>query len=317
MSPTTGNPPRLARPGRRPNRNANVSSERRRGGQPRLGPVATWEDGPEYAPHERPQYYADAPVAPLEQAAPVAQVAAGLPRVRPRFDSPSAPVAALETLVPQPPDERDPNRPFDIVTATLTSESGWGSSTGAAFVATAPMTTTADPAAAWPAPPSAEPAGYPPPGTGAQGGPDPYAYPSPGTPGWFAPPPTAYGEQRSPGRVDAKRVVEAATPGLCICLAIGGLIYVLAPVMLVVAVFLSTRVQVAQRAVRVAFRVAAGAVGFFAVVGLFRSVVDGDPWWSFVGLWSLLICWLMLGVLVLTVWRALRRPTPPTPNPWG
>jgi ABC-type spermidine/putrescine transport system permease subunit II len=81
-------------------------------------------------------------------------------------------------------------------------------------------------------------------------------------------------------------------------------------------VVLSTRVQVAQRGVRVAFRAAAGAVGFFAVVGLYRSVFYGDPWWSFVGLWSLLICWIMLGVLLLTVWQALVRPRPPT-NPWG
>ena len=132
------------------------------------------------------------------------------------------------------------------------------------------------------------------------------------------------GEQGRPGRVDAKRVVEAATPGLCICLAVGGLISVLSPVLLVVAVLLSTRVTVAQRAVRTAFRVAAGAVAFFAVVGLFRSVFAGDPWWSFVGLWSLLICWVMLGVLLLVVWQALTRPQPPAPdqqppssNPWA
>jgi hypothetical protein len=152
---------------------------------------------------------------------------------------------------------------------------------------------------------------------------DPYAYPAPGTPGWFAPPPAAYGDQQRPGRVDAKRVVEAATPGLCICLALGGLIYVLAPIMLVIAVFLSTRVTVAQRALRTAFRAAAGAVAFFAVVGLVRTVFNGDPWWSFVSGWSAGICWLMLGVLLLVVWQALVRPAPPTPpapptsNPWG
>jgi hypothetical protein len=90
-------------------------------------------------------------------------------------------------------------------------------------------------------------------------------------------------------------------------------------------VFLSTRVQVAQRAVRTAFRIAAGAVAFFAVVGVFRTVLEAEPWWSFVGLWSLLICWVMLGVLLLTVHQALIRPrppqpptpNPPTPNPWG
>lgn len=296
--------------------------------------MATWEDGPEYAPLERPQYFADAPLPPLEQAPPVARPADGLPSARPRFAEPSAPVAALATLVPELPDERDPARPFDTITTTLTSESAWTatgpSASSRSFVATQPFaasqpfgasqplgaaeTAPGTPAtdAPWPVLDQPGPASAQVPGPH-----DPYAFPSPGTPAWFAPPPTAYGEQPRPGRIDARQVVEAATPGLCICLAIGGLVYPLAPVMLVLAVFLSTRVRVAQRAVRIAFRIAAGVVGFFAVVGLFRSVLDGDPWWHFLSLWSLLICWTMLGVLLLVVGQALVRPKPPTPNPWG
>jgi hypothetical protein len=299
--------------------------------------VATWEDGPEYAPLERPQYFADAPLPPLEQAPPPARPADGLPSTRPTFDQPSAPVAPLATLVPAPPDERDPARPFEVVTATLTSESGWGGPADQPFVATAPFgasaAVAAQPAQQAPLAPTLlgaqpSPAGplgplaptSPPP---AVPQPDPYAFPAPGTPGWFAPPPTTYGEQGRAGRVDAKRVVEAATPGLCIVLAVGGLISVLSPIMLIVAVLLSTRVTVAQRAVRTAFRVAAGVVALFAVVGLFRSVFEGEPWWSFVGLWSLLVCWVMLGVLLLVVWQALTRPQPPadqqppSSNPWG
>jgi hypothetical protein len=311
--------------------------------------VATWEDGPEYAPHERPQYFADAPLPPLEQAPPVARPATGLPTSRPHFDHPTAPVAPLATLVPEPPDERDPHRPFDLVTTTLTSESPWGptgSSAGTAPLsatesfAAAPPARTATPAAGapWPvleqpaptgpaAPPQpSAPSGPDPYGSAGRYGPagpppDPYAYPAPGTPGWFAPPPTTYGDQRQPGRVDAKQVVEAATPGLCICLAIGGIILPLAPIMVIVAVFLSTRVRVAQRAVRTTFRSAAGAVGFFAVVGLFRLVLAGEPWWGFVSVWSLIICWVALGVLLLVVWQALTRSgttqPPPTSNPWG
>ena len=308
----------------------------------RLGGVATWEDGPEYAPHERPQYFADAPLPPLEQAPRALRPADGQPTARPRFDEPTEAVAPLAALVPEPPDERDPNRPFEVVTATLTSASGWGeqgSPGSQPFVPTAPFATapaglaptalTATPTggAPWPLLEQPAPGGFPhtprqaprDPRSAAAPEPqdDPYAYPAPGTPGWFAPPPTTYGDQQQPGRVGAKQVVEAATPGLCICLAVGGVIYVLAPVMLVLAVFLSTRVQVAQRTLRIAFRSAAGAVGFFAVVGLFRSVFDGEPWWSFVGLWSLLICWVLLGVLLLSVYQALARPRPPTSNPWG
>ena len=301
--------------------------------------MATWEDGPEYAPLERPQYFADAPLPPLEQAPPPARPADGLPSTRPTFDQPADPVAPLATLVPAPPHERDPARPFEVVTATLTSESGWGGPTDQPFVATAPFGASAAVAAQpaqqaplAPAPLSGvrpAPAGplgplaptSPPP---AVPQPDLYAFPAPGTPGWFAPPPATYGEQGRPGRVHARQVVEAATPGLCIVLAVGGLISVLSPIMLIVAVLLSTRVTVAQRAVRTAFRVAAGVVALFAVVGLFRSVFEGEPWWSFVGLWSLLICWVMLGVLLLVVWQALTRPQrpssdqqPPSSNPWG
>ena len=296
---------------------------------PRLVAVATWEDGPEYAPLERPQYFADAPLPPLEQAPPVERPADGLPSSRPTFDQPSAPVAPLATLVPVPPDERDPARPFDVVTASLTSESGWGGGTDQPFVPTAPFgasaAVAAQPAQATlvgPPPAQAAPLGSLAPTSPSPVVPSPdlYAFPTPGTPGWFAPAPTTYGEQGRPGRVSAKQVVEAATPGLCICLAVGGLISVLSPVLLVVAVLLSTRVTVAQRAVRTAFRVAAGAVGFFVVVGLFRRVFEGEPWWSFVGHWSLLVCWVTLGVLLLVVWQALTRPPaqqPPSSNPWG
>ena len=303
--------------------------------------MATWEDGPEYAPLERPQYFADAPLPPLEQAPPPARPADGHPTVRPTFDQPSAAVAPLATLVPTPPDERDPARPFEVVTATLTSESGWGGASDQPFVATAPFGASAAVAAQparqsllAPAAPGAQPSPAGPLGPLAPTSPpaavpqqDPYAFPAPGTPAWFAPPPTTYGEQGRPGRVDAKRVVEAATPGLCIVLAVGGLISVLSPIMLIVAVLLSTRVTVAQRAVRTAFRIAAAAVAFLAVVGLFRSVFEGEPWWGFVGNWSLLICWVMLGVLLLVVRQALIRPPasqppssgqpPPSSNPWG
>ncbi len=333
MSPTAGNQPSLAGRADRPNRVHAVPEDR---GVTRLGPVATWEDGPEYAPHERPQYYADAPLPPLEQAPPVERPAAGAPVARPQFDQPSAPVAPLATLVPVPADERDPQRPFDVVTATLTTQSTWGAPDPAQpFVATAPLGGQATSVPATPVPVSpgsfwdavdqdgSRPSGAVQPVVGPPAGPaptgttptDPYApYPSPGTPGWFAPPPAAYGDSQQPGRVGARQVVEAATPGLVICLGIGMIIFTLSPIMLLVAVFLSTRVRVAQRAVRTSFRIAAGAVAFFALVGLVRTVVDGDAWWHFVGLWSLLVCWVMLGVLLLVVRQALLRPPPP--DPW-
>ena len=61
--------------------------------------------------------------------------------------------------------------------------------------------------------------------------------PTPGTPAWFGPGP--YGQAPDTREQGARAVFAAATPGLCICLLIGGLIYVIAPVMLLVSFGLS------------------------------------------------------------------------------
>ena len=57
--------------------------------------MATWEDGPEYAPLERPANFTAAATAPLSTAPPVVQMAAYAPKQRPGFGQPPAPVAPL------------------------------------------------------------------------------------------------------------------------------------------------------------------------------------------------------------------------------
>src|SRR5438128_10980618 len=86
--------------------------------------MATWQDGPEYAPTARPDEFAEPSVAPLESPPPVAQLA-GAPLERPRFGEPAAPVAPLESLVPAPADQRDPSLAFDVVSSTLTTGGPW------------------------------------------------------------------------------------------------------------------------------------------------------------------------------------------------
>ena len=88
--------------------------------------MATWEDGPEYAPVERPTDFADAGAAPLSMAPPVVQMAALAPKDRPFFDQPPVPVAPLESLVAAPPETRDPQVPFAVASSTMTSDSAWG-----------------------------------------------------------------------------------------------------------------------------------------------------------------------------------------------
>ncbi|GAA1834823.1 hypothetical protein [Microlunatus capsulatus] len=296
--------------------------------------MATWEDGPEYAPLERPAEFTTPAAEPLDVAPPRYQPAAGAPVERPRFDGPDAPVPPLAALVPVVADLRDPEQPFDVVSSTLTPGSAWGSAHGGslapAAAPAAPAPTTLAPGApaalpsayapgAIPAPapvaPQQWPEPAPVPGGLPQRGPGPY--PSPGTPQWFGP--GSYGEQPGGSRVYARRVLEAATPGLVVALAIGAVVFVLSPLMVVAAFALRSRVRVAQQQVRNTLAVALGAVGFFALVGLVRGPLDANAWWSFVGGWSLLVCWFTLITVGALVYRALKRGTgtpPATPNPW-
>jgi hypothetical protein len=75
--------------------------------------MATWEDGPEYAPLERPEEFTSPAVEPLDLAPPP-PVPAALPAQRPVFTDPSDPVAPLAALVPAPADDRDPQQPFAV-----------------------------------------------------------------------------------------------------------------------------------------------------------------------------------------------------------
>lgn len=310
--------------------------------------MATWEDGPEYAPLERPDDFSVPSADPLEIVPPAYQSAAQAPKDRPQFDGPRDTVAPLSQLIPVVADQRDPGQPFAVVSSTLTStDSAWGSAhwssphgpsgsplTEQAAAPTTPRTAPAyggttprdplynDPAhQPWGAPPvtswPSPQAPLPPVGGPAQ---LPGGYPPPGTPQWFGPGPDAPPPPQPPAALDAKAVVTAATPGLLICLVIGGLIYLLAPIMLGLAFVLSSRVKVAQQQIRQGFYVALGFLGFFALAGLVTGRLWFTDWWSFVGGWSLAICWAMLVTVLLRVYRALKRRTP-TPPPytsnWG
>ncbi|WP_375433057.1 hypothetical protein [uncultured Friedmanniella sp.] len=286
--------------------------------------MATWQDGPEYAPLVRPDEFAEPAVQPLEIAPPVPQPAAGAPVERPAFNEPSAPVAPLSTLVPTPADVRDPAQAFAVVSSTLTTGGPWGGVHGAVpagaaavdpagpFSATAPFPAHGQVSALDQFPPVQVPAPYPPNG-----------FPEPGTPAWFGPGP--YGEQPTPGRADVRALLAGATPGLLLVLVLAIVITVLAPVLLVVAFVLARRATVARLAVQRAFVIALGTLGTFAVIGLFTGPLGFGDWWSFLGSWSRLVSLGVLISTVLLVRRALlggETPTPPAPpppyrGPWG
>ncbi|MCW2812159.1 MAG: hypothetical protein JWP61_2617, partial [Friedmanniella sp.] len=93
--------------------------------------MATWEDGPEYAPLERPSGFDQPVVAALDDPEPVARPADGAPDERPAFTDPDQPVRELASLAPTLGPTRDPGLPFETVSTTMTSASAWGSAHGA------------------------------------------------------------------------------------------------------------------------------------------------------------------------------------------
>lgn len=85
--------------------------------------MAHWTDGPEYAPHERPDVFVAPDAAdlagPERDAAPDASVPAD--RGAPEYAVPSAAVP-LEELAAPVTDVRDPQKPFDVASTPMT---GW------------------------------------------------------------------------------------------------------------------------------------------------------------------------------------------------
>jgi hypothetical protein len=290
--------------------------------------MATWEDGPEYAPIQRPTDFADAGAAPLSTAPPVVQMAAQAPKDRPFFDQPPAPVAPLETLVPTPAETRDPQIPFAVASSPMTSDSAWGAvhwgAPNAQPVTAPPLGGPSGPAGPAALPVTSDPwSRHVGDGTGplvpTSAPPPDSRFPAPGTPAWFGPGP--YGDQPAPpGRVGARAVWDAAMPGLCICLAVGGLIYVLAPILYAVAFGLSGRVKVARPQVRAAFAFGSVGLGLVAVIATLTNDYGFGEWWATVGAWSLVACWALLLTTLLLVYRALRageRPEPGYRSTWG
>ncbi len=282
--------------------------------------MASWQDGPEYAPTARPDEFAEPQVEPLEDPPPVLTLS-GAPDERPRFDEPTAPVAPLATLVPEPADQRDPQQAFAVVSSTLTTGGPWGGIHGAT------PAVAADPWASGPAAPAHD-AAFPSaapfprayhatdPFLPTESPPAPAGFPEPGTPQWFGP--GQYGEQPIRGRADARALWAAATPALLIVLVSAVLIKVLAPLLLVTAFVLARRVLVAQAQVQRSFVIALGTLGTFALIGLLTGPLGFGDWWGFLGTWGRLTSLATLVSTLLLVRRALlagEAPTPPRQDP--
>lgn len=254
-------------------------------------------------------------------------------------------MAPLAALVPAVEQQRNPAEPFAVVTSTLTSaDSAWGAahwdaaneSSASALHESRPTLggyPPPDASSSYPPPPAPGPYPAPAPagpwGAGPPSWPAPTAavpplsgpavppggYPPPGTAQWFGPGPGLPQQPGPPPPLDAAAVFHAATPGLCICLLVGGLIAPIAPILLGVAFVLSKRVQVARQTVRQVFGIALGFLGLLSAA----TLVLGDrlwftDWWDFVGRCGWIECWLVLLAVVLVVYRALKSGALPPPT---
>ena len=254
--------------------------------------MATWEDGPEYAPVEWPTGFVAPDASPLSTAAPVADPSAGAPAEPPaRFDEPHDPVPPLASLVPTTAPTRDPAEPFQVASAVVTAGSAWGSAHSTQAVAAPEV------APIW-TPDQAVASNYPPPDA-VQG------FPAPGTPGWFGPP-TAYEADKVHVPLTFGTVAEGLSWGIIIVLILGGIISYLSPVLLFISVFLAGQVRYLRGIVRIGIIVALAVVAI-AGVGAMVGTSDTTLAWESMDTASVWCCWLLiafgLGISVFAIRR--------------
>lgn len=292
--------------------------------------MATWKDGPEYAPAQRPDEFAAPAVAvALLPAPPEPNLAEGAPESLP--DTWQIPqTAELSALAPRPDgDQRDARIPFEVTTAALTAEtSAWSATHQApvnarseqearerastpAFDPRQPMTSMSTTPPPW-APPTAPMPGQPdalPLGSSAP------AAMATGTPGWFAP--TSMGSTgTASGPVTAGAIVRAFSPAVVALLVLGIVAPVLGPLALLgplafIAASIVARLKVTRARSTVLSLFTLGDV-LLVLLGAATLAIDGSDLvlWagSLAGMTSLSSV-LILAVGSLTIASALRSPT--------
>ncbi|MDO5499294.1 MAG: hypothetical protein Q4F67_06395 [Propionibacteriaceae bacterium] len=284
--------------------------------------MATWEDGPEYAPAARPDVFAaPAAVRPLDKA-PERQIhSAGAPLIAPAFDQREQ-IAPLAQHHPDTGPHRDPNEPYAVAASAMTeADSAWGTvvhyhvqpgdwapPTGPPVGGLAPTAGGSDPRT-----PIHIAGSPPPPGLAAGPGPAPQAE-------WLPPGPAPTEQEPSPRFGE---VFNAVTTPTFVTLLIGGLAMAvplfgwLSPLMFVLAFFTSSRIAYRRHWVRLAFLVGAGGLGTTIVVGLVFSPVSLIDYFQLVQAVSTVVCWLVLASVLAIVWQALaagEQPEYPAPR---
>ncbi len=306
--------------------------------------MASWRDGPEYAPLQRPDGFEVPDLAPLDDAPQLLNFSVGAPIERPQFSPPVNAVKSLAALAPDEGEPRDPQLPFAVAASTMTatdsawSAAHWSRPAGIPVQGSwAPptMAPAGRPAAiepgSWPSAPAGpiptdpimmDPAALGSPASGSFGHPGrpPGPFPAAGSPQWFGPGPPAPGPGQMPADNKTRAVVEAATPVLLTVLVVSGLVYLLSPFLFCLAFSLSAKVRVAKVAIRRVFLALACFGGLMALLGLAAQLGSAWEWYRFVGIWALILSWVALILTLVIIHRAQQGPTRPQPpqySHWG
>ncbi|MFX4273675.1 hypothetical protein ACQBAR_03915 [Propionibacteriaceae bacterium Y1685] len=302
--------------------------------------MATWEDGPEYAPLERPDQFSAPEVAPLDEAPTRATTVLDAPDDRPDFGDPDAPVpplAELSAAAGEP--ARNADEPFAVATAAVTAGSSawsaahWSPPSGPPVQPGQPAQPGQPvPQGQW-APPTGPPAATSGPvglGTGQrmENGPAPTQpirlsgadrntaasqMPQPGSNEWFGPGPAAPAPAAQP--VNLSQFVTALSPVVLIFLLIGGMVRPMAAVAFIVAFSCTALIRVAAPTVRKVFIVASIAIVLITLISL---LLPDPDFFGVLNQMAQIACWLVLVASSVFVVLGLRRGERPQQKAaWG
>lgn len=265
--------------------------------------MATWQDGPEYAPLARPSAFV-APVAvPLEAPAPSAEPAlvgtasaipVGVAELEPSFVPPEQPTPDLRALVPSAAPGRNPNLPFESATTPLTSavEAPTSRSPLEPFDTGGPSLT-----GYLPPQPVLQPAAQVNPGPLPMSMAQQWAPPAPST------------RVSGPRPVAVGQIWQATTGWVLVPLLIGMFVNPIAPVCLLVAAVSTAQVRYRRAIVRRAYQIA--GVGVVGISLLVATMDDSSDFWTLVAVLSQVACWVLAVFTPGIVGAALRNGDPP------
>jgi hypothetical protein len=253
--------------------------------------MATWRDGPAYAPKERPVGFAQPSAAFSLAPPPAAPAPPPAPLAPPLgFQAPATSLPPLASLAARPEPGRDPTRAFDVVTTVITQPgSAWGSVHNTVIQPNLPPP---EARRAWQADQPWQSQYAPPPAVNN-------GFPAPGTPQWFATGPVEPAPAVAPP-VTVMNVAQAVGFPYLIVLFMGLLLAETSAISLALA-FACVQLTRSRRKV---MRFALGGAWLFAFAfGAFGNLVGLR---GALGLGFQLACLLAIGAGLVVQYIALR-----------